>query len=617
MAGIKIEGFAGLIPRRSERLLPDNAATRARNTKLLQGELRGYRAPRETADLTSEYFTVRKAYRVKDTSGFNYADEWLAFDTQDVDVVRSPIVNDQFNRYYWAGDNGRPMYNTEDRIFAGDPPYFLGIPRPTVAPTVAPAGSMYLDNTRAYVYTFVSSFGEEGQPSDPTLATGDEGTWNLSGMQTTVPDSANRDITTKKIYRTVPGNSSSLFFYVDEIPVAQSTYADNETDFDVALNPVLESQTWAEPITTMEGFALMPNGYLVGWAGRRVVFSEPYRPHAWPAEYELSTEFEVVGLVVWGSTVVMGTQSQPYMGQGVTPQAFTMQKMDAVEPCLSRQGMVATVWGAYYPSINGLTLVNSSGVQNITQDILTKEEWEDYNPEDIFAAQLGLEYIAFNSDNFGFIFNPTEPDIKLIELDRFTGVNGIETDPYSGNVLLVMQDRVWDWDPDAAERLFWRWRSKVFHVRKPINLGAARIEFDSADEDISTDILTYYQPYNTQRFAAGPLNTIGGRLLCGGGEQGAQGPDLVPGWTEPELKAPLGGDLLYPINFMLFQNSAVRLIVYAGTESVVVLDVIVTDERVIRIPAGFKTDLWQFEMTGNTKVYSIQIAETSTGLMKV
>jgi hypothetical protein len=600
------------------------AATTARNTKLLQGELRGYRAPREIADLTSEYFTVRSAYRVVDPGG-EYADEWLAFDTQDVSVIRSPIVNDQFDRYYWAGDNGRPMYNTRERIFDGEPAYFLGVPIPTVAPTVTPPGVIYLDQTRAYVYTFVSEYGEEGQPSPPTLAQGDEGTWELTGLQTSVPDAANRTITKKKIYRTVPGNSSSLFFFVAEIDVGDSAYSDSASDFDVALNNILESQTWAEPITGMEGFALMPNGYLVGWDGRRLVFSEAYRPHAWPAQYELSTEFEIVGLVVWGATIVIGTSSQPYMGQGVSPRAFTMQKMDAVEPCLSRQGMVATVWGAYYPSINGLTLVNSSGVKNITQDILTKEEWARYNPSDIFAAQLGLEYIAFNSPSFGFVFNPTEPTIKFIELDRFSGVNGVETDPYTGNVLLLMQDRVWDWDPNDVERLFWRWKSKKYHLKKPLNFGAARISFDTASDDVGQDILSYYGSYNELLFAVVPtsqilsiddsqagLNTLAGHVLCGFPAQAA---GLVSTWTEPEIIAPLGGDLLYPIQFMIFQNSTVRLIVRAQDK--IILDTIVVTEDIIRLPTGFKSDLWQFELIGNTTVYSIQIAETAKGLAEV
>jgi hypothetical protein len=61
MTAIKLEGFSGLMPRVSRRLLPPMAATTARNTKLLQGELRGFRTPREFADFTGEYFTVRRA----------------------------------------------------------------------------------------------------------------------------------------------------------------------------------------------------------------------------------------------------------------------------------------------------------------------------------------------------------------------------------------------------------------------------------------------------------------------------------------------------------------------------------------------------------------------------
>lgn len=610
MSGIKLQGFQGLIPRLSERLLPVMAATVARNTKLIQGELRGFRAPRELADLTGTYITVRRAFRiVDDPDGYDYGEEWLSFDSREVDVVRSPLINDQHDRYYWAGD-GRPKYNSARRIFNGSAQLFLGVPTPTTAPTVTPP--VGTDQTRAYVYTFVSAFGEEGQPSAPTLATGTTGAWSITGMNTTVPDSSSRLITKKRIYRTVPGNASSVFFFVVEIDLATSSYVDNQTDVTVAQNNVLESTTWAEPLTTLEGFVAMPNGYLVGWSGRRLVFSEPYRPHAWPAEYELSTEFPIKGLVVWGNTLIIGTESHPYMGQGVHPAAFTMQKMDAVEPCLSRRGMVATVAGAYYPSINGLVLVNSSGVQVVTQDILTKEEWATYNPSAIFAAALGLQYIAFNSDDFGFIFNPTEPGSKLIELDQFDQINGIETDWYSGNVLLLSQDRVWEWDPEDAERLRWQWKSKVFQFPKPLNFGAVRINFNAEDIDVSSDILSYYFPYNQARFTAAPLATLGGRTLG----QRAQGINLITDWTEPELRMPLGGSLLYPIDDMLFQVPGVRLIVYCGTRGKV-FDTVVTSERILRLPAGFKSDLWQFEMQANTVVYSLQVGETAKDLAEV
>ena len=620
---MKLEAFAGLIPRSSDRLLPPMAATEARNTKLLNGEVRGFRALREEADFAGGGVDpVRRAFRVVDNSGV-LPDTWLTFDSRDVDVVRSPIINDTFDRYFWAGD-GRPKMNTYARIENGDPAYFLGVPIPTAAMSVTPpAGDA---ETRAYVYTFVSSFGEEGQPSPPTVATGDAGQWDLSGIATTVPDAANRDITEVNIYRTVTGATSSNFYYVATIALGTAIYADNESSALVATNSLLESTTWAEPPPGMEGFIAMPNGYLIGWQGRRLLFSEAYRPHAWPAEYELSTEFPIVGLVVWGSTVVIGTKSQPYFGQGTSPLSFTMQKLDAVEPCLSRRGMVATVAGAYYPSINGIVLANSSGAQVITQDILTKEEWATYNPESIFAAQLGLQFICFNSPNFGFIFNPTENTTKLIELDSFDGVEGIETDRYSGNVLLLQNNKALEWDPSTSTRLNWRWQSKLYQFPEPLNFGAVRLNFNVDVDDTSLDTEAYYGQYNTDLFTAVPsgtagslqtargLNTINGHAVNG---SPAQAIGLVPGWSDPETRQPLGGSLIYPINALSFSLSAVRLIIKTGREGTVRFDKVVYDEQILRLPTGFKEDLWQFDFYGNTELYSAQIATTPRMLKAV
>lgn len=622
---IKLEDFGGMIPRMSPRLLPPTAATLARNTKMLNGELRGFRAPRELADLTYESFTVRRAYRIQyNDQYYGEGEHWLAFDSRDVDVIRSPIVNDRFDRYYWAGD-GRPKYNPLSRILQGADEYYLGVPAPLTAPTVTPpAGS---DETRTYVMTFLSAYGEESGPSPFRVATGNAGTWAITNLPTTVTESSFRNVTHKRIYRTVVGNNSALYYLVATVALSDTAYNDTSADDEVVLNNTLESVTWAEPPDDLEGWVLMPNGYMVGWSGRRLCFSEPYRPHAWPAEYELSTEFEIMGLCVWGSTLIIGTKSQPYIGQGVTPSSFTMQKMDAVEPCLSRRGMVATVAGAYYPSINGLALLNSSGVQIVTQGILTKEEWSDYNPASIFASQLGMQYIAFNSSNFGFIFNPTEPKTMLVELDRFSQVAGIETDRYTGNVNLIMADRVYDWDPEDVERLWWRWRSKEFHLPKHVNFGAVKIKFNTSDYEIGEDITATYGAYNDARFIDGPLNTLAGHELNDNQVIYLNSDQYVGGDMEsekiydpqiPQWRTPLGGGPMYPLTSLSTQVAGVRFIAYtvAGSVRTKVFDRVFYDEDMIRLPVGFKRDVWQFEVFSNTFVYSIQIGETGKDLAR-
>lgn len=610
MTAIKFEGFMGLMPRYSARLLPNMGATTARNIKLLSGEARGFRLPREVQDLTAESFTVRRAYRIEYEEYGETEETWLAFDSRDVDVVRSPLVNDTHNRYYWAGD-GAPKYNPLQRILDADSPLVLGVPPPDTTPVVTPPGAGS-DTVRSYVYTFVSAYGEEGPPSDPSAAqSGAAGTWALSGLDATPTDAANRNITAKRIYRTVPGNAGTAFFFVAEVPLATTTYNDTAEDDEVVLNSLLESTSWFPPVSDMEGFVAMPNGYLVGWKGRRLMFSEPYRPHAWPPEYEIGVEFEIVGLAVWGSTLVIGTKSNPYLGMGVSPAAFTTQKTNSVMPCLSRRGMVSSDGGVYYPSINGIVLVNSPTPQIVTQDLVTKEEWiRRYNPSAFYAAAYGLQYIAFNGPSFGIVFNPTEPTSRLVELDRFVGVEGIETDPYSGTVYLIDQDRVYEFDPENSERAYWRWKSKEFHLQKQTNFGAAKIKFDFTPVDVSEDVLEHYTPYNTARFSAGSLNTLNGHVL-----HGVQGPGQVPTWPEAENRMPLGGSPLQSIQQLLISLSAVRFIAYA--DGVKVFDRVVTNQNLIRLPAGFKRDVWQFEMVSNANVYSLHVAETGKELADV
>src|SRR6185369_5653239 len=65
---------------------------------------------------------------------------WLEFDDQDTDVMRSPVVNDTFGRYYFASPSLPPKYNTYDRIVNGDNAWLLGVPAPGCDPVVSVSG---------------------------------------------------------------------------------------------------------------------------------------------------------------------------------------------------------------------------------------------------------------------------------------------------------------------------------------------------------------------------------------------------------------------------------------------------------------------------------------------
>ncbi len=609
MTSIRLDTFAGIAPRYSKRLLPPTAATSALNCKLMSGDLRGFRAPRELKSFSSLPYTVRRVYRIPTGAGDSFlpdsSDVWMTFSSRDVDIVRSPLANDAYDRYYWSGD-GYVKYNTKDRITAGLPPFRLGIPTPQTVPSVSVSTSAIVE-TRSYVYTFVSAYGEEGPPSPPVTATGSSSAvWTLNNLDTTVPDESERSIATKRIYRTVVGKLSTAFYFVAEIPISQSFFPDTIASTTVASNNQLESTSWQAPPENLQGLVVMPNGFLAGFVGRDLYFSEPYRPHAFPVEYVLSTEFPIVGLAVFGSTLAILTQSHPFLGAGVNPAAVTLQKLNTVEPCLTKRSIVTTLAGVFYASSNGIVQVNSSGASVVSYDLFTKEEWvRQFTPTGIFAAPLGLEYVGFDSENSGFVYRPSDQFAKLTRLDRFDNVDGIDADPYSGELYLIKDNIIYQWDPATSEPLYYTWKSKEFVVPTPINFGAAKIKFEAAGFDVSDDLENYYGAYNATRITQ-PLAAIGLTPIAKARQM------TVAGWNEPQNRSPIGGSPLYPLTLPI---PGVRFTVYCKDE--IIYSSVIYDEETIRLPAGFKSDIWQFEVVSNSTIYSIVVAETPKELREV
>jgi hypothetical protein len=65
---------------------------------------------------------------------------WLEFADPDTTVVRSPVVNDAFQRIYFASPSQPPQYNTALRVQLGQGPFLLGVPAPPLPPSMTVAG---------------------------------------------------------------------------------------------------------------------------------------------------------------------------------------------------------------------------------------------------------------------------------------------------------------------------------------------------------------------------------------------------------------------------------------------------------------------------------------------
>ena len=515
MSAVKLMGFGGMLPAIDPRLLPDDSAADAQNVWFYNGGLEGIRVP-TTINVptpgTRAIFRVPKAATDLDNITNSY---WLEFTTLDISIVKTPIAESADPTYYWASGTGVPGYTSFSRIAAGSPPLVLGIPSPAIAPGVTPAGGVGTTETRAYVYTWVSSYGEEGQPSPPTVVTGKvDDTWSITMTAPSVPDTTNRVLQSTNIYRTVTSSAGvASYYFVAQLPIGTLTYDDTLADDAVINAGVLQSTDYAPPPAGLQGLAALPNGMLCGWLGSEIWFCEPYKPHAWPAKYQIATEYDIVAMVGAGATLVIGTQAFPYFATGISPDSMTLQRIPAAEPCLSRGSMVGSALGAFYASPNGLIFVSALGqIQNTTRETVSKAAWQTLlDLRELRAALLngayfvysGITEAAFEPTAFVTVGDGGTRQGALIELqDTRVGFSrllapmsifNVQQDTWTGEVLILSEAKVEVLNLSGPDMMHYTWLSKIFPLAYPDNLAAMKITWEPpVGEDASVGTVTVF-----------------------------------------------------------------------------------------------------------------------------
>lgn len=576
---------------------------------------------------------------------------WIPFYDKSARCSRGPLINDAYNRYYWTqdGQNAKyaPLANLMLDTTTGG--FDLGVPAPLTAPTVVPAEATTdqeedLIVDRAYVYTYVTIYGEEGPPSPATVESGfDGGAWELTDLADPLTD---RDvvITRKRIYRSISSQGDAEFHFVADISVAADLYTDVTGTDTVSTNYTLESEGWAPPPEKLEGLIAHPNGFFVGFVGRDLYFSEPYRPHAWPQDYIVSTMGDIVGLGVYGTTILVATNSHPYVVTGTHPAGMVLTKHDTAEPCVARYGIVSMPFGVYYPGPNGLMLASPRGLENATQQLMTKEEWQNrYQVTEFDAARYQSQYVAFYNKTEGLMFAPDEPFAALVDLS-LTGsdqepdqMQSIFTDEYSGKTFLIEDCAMYEWNPVAGAPLDTDWTSKEFDVPDPVNFGAARIISYAPYTPPTKEEAWAWYIWNTARHAEPlhPMNfacinmvkVIDGLAfdytvldanpevdrdkvieLCETYVQMKQafhwGPDVwVPIYGEPPVFYP------WPYTpYVIFEVIANETVVYSKE---------VTHTKMFRLPHGYKATRYRFRLRTNIHIQSVKVAETGKELSRV
>lgn len=624
MVAMRMANFGGMVPLISPPLLPDNMAFVAVNAYLRGGEVRGIRQPLEIKNYPTGVGDpiYKKAVRIPDPTDLDVP-VWVPLLSRSADLYPNPLVNDSFNRFIWLDENQRgtpqPLrQNSLAGIKAASPPILLGVPPPALAPSVTLAGGTVLTVTRSYVYTYVNQFGEEGQPSPAVTTSGfSDATWNVAGIVNPAFATV-RGITKVRIYRTVSGTQGTAFYRVAEQNVGVATYADTRTDSAVATDAlILASETWAVP-PDMEGILSLPNGFFAGWSGKDLFFSEPYRPWAWPAEYTLSTDYPIVDCGVVEQTLIALTETTPTFFTGVSPSGMTEATPAGLEPCASADSIVRAPEGIYYASQNGLILLSSAGMVNITREVIGRDTWvAEYLARIRSAVAFDSQYIAMSDNGDGFVFDPRGIQSGIIQIANFPDVENLWADPYTAEAHLIVGNKVYSWNAPESPFAVAEWISKDFLLPGELNFGAIQATLDP-----TYSIGTIPDPIigEAGNLPGGPWTTLSNIINY----NRIHGPTIhaAPAWNSAPPGNPTAAVWPYWVGvvasdavFDLPEGAACLISVFADYR--LVWQQYVTSGQVYRLPSGFKSANWRIQIKTRVPVRNVQIAQTSKELRVV
>lgn len=261
-----------------------------------------------------------------------------------------------------------------------------------------PAGVTIRTETRTVIHTFVNDWDEESAPSPASdLVTLDQ---NDTATYTAGAAPSGRNIDRIRWYRSQSNNNGAQFEFVDEVPIASLAYTDSKKPEE--LEEPCPTTTWLEPPANLQGGVGMPNGVTAGFFDNTVCFCEPYHGYAWPAEYRVTVEWPIVGLGVFGQTLFVGTQGNPYFISGADAQSMSALKQDSNQACASRRSIAPVRGGVLFASPDGLCLASSNGVELITSGLFSRVEWQALNPSSIVGAEHdGTYYFTFTGGSGG------------------------------------------------------------------------------------------------------------------------------------------------------------------------------------------------------------------------
>lgn len=371
---------------------------------------------------------------------------------------------------------------------------------------------------RAYVYTYVNTYGEEGPPSDPVIVT--------TSPIIDVSFTATLDVTTgyapiKEIraYRTPSGSTIAQYFYVGKRSVLgepPGTFTEIDSVRGAQLNEELSSTYYYPPPTGLTGLMTLPNGILCAWKGNELWFSEAYKPWAWPPSYVKPLPNSIVGGIAHGSGAVITTRANPYLVSGVSPDAMTTARLNVDQAGVSKWSIAVVDGACMYASNDGLVVLNGAQASLVQgQKFFTREVWRARYSAGLsgmrFSVWDGRLIVFHGSGSFTpFMLRVDEADGTMTDLPNLTAACAFVSQ-LSDQCYFAYGTGIYQFNGGADQSAVWQSREMV--LARPVNFGVGQalvegswsIQFWAYDKNPTTKVFEW-QLKHTEALATGLIN---------------------------------------------------------------------------------------------------------------
>ena len=127
-------------------------------------------------------------------------------------------------------------------------------------------------------------------------------------------------------------------------------------------------------------------------------------PYAWPRDYELTCDNDIVAIGHYDSCLIVGTTGRPVMITGIDPQNMSQAELPIIEACVSCSlyGEYGT-YAIYDLCLMALVMASGGDAQLITGGIITNRSGQIISL--ILSMRINIEA---NTSSFGRRMQPTK-----------------------------------------------------------------------------------------------------------------------------------------------------------------------------------------------------------------